>query len=583
MLRIVRTVLKLAGEYAGKIKIAFVFSILESIFAQLPIMTVLYILIKIVSKSVTIKDAWVAGIVVFVSIIFRTLAKWSVDMLQSGTGYKIFARERMKIGDRLKRFPMGYFTEGNIGNITAVITSDFEFVEQWSMETLSKITSGYLSVTLGTIMITILDYRIGIISIITIILAILALKKIQNVGEYHSAIRQEAQSRLVNVVIEYVKGISVIKSLNMVGDKSKIITKEFHKFRDTCLEFEEKFVPPNFLYESCFSIGIGFTILASSYFAFNQTINISFMLMMLIFIFQIYIPFKALGGLTADIRVMEAALNRYDDIKDIKIIDENGKDIKLNNFNIEFKDVSFAYEDKNVLKNINFEIPEHSMTALVGASGCGKTTIANLVARFWDVQKGEVLVGGINVKEMTCDSLLKNISMVFQEVYLFNDTILNNIKIGKPDATEKEVIEAAKKARCHDFITELKNGYDTMIGEGGSTLSGGEKQRISIARAILKDAPIILLDEATASVDPDNEKYIQMAINELVKDKTLVVIAHRLSTVKNADQILVIDKGEIIQRGNHNELIEQKGQYNDFWKRRMNARSWKIIRLRSNA
>lgn len=576
MFRIVRRVLELAGEYSGKIKIAFIFSVLESIFTQVPIMSVLYILIKIISKSVTIEDAWIVGIVVIVSIIFRTLSKWSIDMFQSGTGYKIFARERMKVGDRLKRYPMGYFSEGNVGNVTTVITSDFEFVEQWSMETLSKITSGYLSVTIGTIMITILDYRIGIISIITIILAVLALKKIQKVGEYHSAIRQEAQSRLVSVVIEYVKGISVIKSLNMVGDEAKIITKEFREFRDTCLEFEEKFVPPNFIYESCFSIGIGFTILASSYFAFNQTIDISFMLMMLIFIFQMYIPFKALGGLTADIRVMEAALNRYDAIKNVEIIDENVEDIKLNKFDIEFKNVSFAYEDKDVLKDISFEVPEHSMTALVGASGCGKTTIANLIARFWDVQKGEVSVGGINIKEMTCDSLLENISMVFQNVYLFQDTVLNNIKFGNPNATMKEVIEATKKARCHDFIMKLENGYDTVIGEGGSTLSGGEKQRISIARAILKDAPIILLDEATASVDPDNEKYIQMAINELIKDKTLIVIAHRLATVKNANQILVIDKGEIIQRGNHNELIEQKGQYNVFWQRRMNARSWKI-------
>lgn len=576
MFRIVRRVLELAGEHSGKIKIAFIFSVLESLFTQVPIMSVLYILIKIISKNVTIEDAWIVGIVVIVSIIFRTLSKWSIDMFQSGTGYKIFARERMKVGDRLKRYPMGYFSEGNVGNVTTVITSDFEFVEQWSMETLSKITSGYLSVTIGTIMITILDYRLGIISIITIILAVLALKKIQKVGEYHSAIRQEAQSRLVSVVIEYVKGISVIKSLNMVGDEAKIITKEFREFRDTCLEFEEKFVPPNFIYESCFSIGIGFTILASSYFAFNQTIDISFMLMMLIFIFQMYIPFKALGGLTADIRVMEAALNRYDAIKNVEIIDENVEDIKLNKFDIEFKNVSFAYEDKDVIKDISFEVPEHSMTALVGASGCGKTTIANLIARFWDVQKGEVSVGGINIKEMTCDSLLENISMVFQNVYLFQDTVLNNIKFGNPNATMKEVIEATKKARCHDFIMKLENGYDTVIGEGGSTLSGGEKQRISIARAILKDAPIILLDEATASVDPDNEKYIQMAINELIKDKTLVVIAHRLATVKNANQILVIDKGEIIQRGNHNELIEQKGQYNVFWQRRINARSWKI-------
>ncbi len=576
MLSIVRRVLKLAGEYAVRIKGAFICSILEGIFTKVPIMSVLYILIKIVSKSVTIQDAWIVGIIVFGSIIFRTLCKWAVDVLQSGTGYEIFARERMEIGNRLKRLPMGYFSDGNIGNVTAVITSDLQFVEVWSMQTLSKITSGYLSVTIGTIMITILDYRIGIISIITVILAVLALIRIQKVGEYHSAIRQEAQSRLVSAVIEYVKGISVIKAFNMVGDKSKLIKNEFEKFRDTCLEFEEKFTPPKFIFESCFSLGIGCTILASSYLAFNKAIDISFMLMMMIIIFQIYIPFKALGGLTADIRVMEAALNRYDVIKNVDYIDKDGKDIELNYFDIEFKDVTFAYEEKVILQNVSFKTYEKSMTALVGASGSGKTTIANLIARFWDVQKGEILIGGVNVKEMGCDSLLKDISMVFQKVYLFNDTIYNNIKFGREDATKEEIIEVCKKARCHEFIMKLENGYDTLVGEGGCTLSGGEKQRISIARAILKDSPIILLDEATASVDPDNEKYIQMAINELVKDKTLVVIAHRLSTIKSADQILVMDCGKIIQKGTHNELIEEKGQYNDLWQRRINARSWKI-------
>lgn len=308
----------------------------------------------------------------------------------------------------------------------------------------------------------------------------------------------------------------------------------------------------------------------------HRGLDMSIMLMMFIFIFELYLPLKALGVLTAKLRIMEAGLNRYEALKDIEIIDEDGRDIELDRFDIEFKNVTFAYEDKDVLKDISFKVPEHSMTVLVGASGCGKTTIANLIARFWDVQKGKVLVGGVDVKEMTCDSLLKNISMVFQKVYLFNDTILNNIKFGKQDATYEEIEEAARKAKCYDFIMELENGFDTIVGEGGCTLSGGEKQRISIARAILKDAPIILLDEATASVDPDNENQIQMAINELVKDKTLVVIAHRLSTIRSADQILVIDDDKLIQSGTHEDLIQEEGQYNDFWNRRMKARGWKI-------
>ncbi len=576
MLNIVRRILALAGEYAGKIKTAFVISIFEEIFAVMPILLILYVLIKIVSGSITVQDVWIVGIGIVMSVILRAVSKRLIDGFQSGTGYEIFARERMNIGDKLKRFPMGHFSEGNIGNITAVVTSDLVFIEEHAMLTLSQVFTGYLSMVIGVIMLTVLDYRIGIISAATVILALLALNKHEKVAEYHSGIRQETHSKLIGAVLEYIKGISVIKSFNMVGDRAKKINQEFKRVRDASIEFEKRFSSTILQFESCFSLGIGLTVLAVSYFALNQTLDLPFMLMMLIFIFEIYLPFKALGGLTAQVRIMEAALNRYDKISNVEIIDEDGKDITLDHFDIEFKDVTFAYEQEDVLHDVSFKVPEHSMTALVGKSGCGKTTIANLIARFWDVQKGEVKVGGVNVKEMTSDSLLKNISMVFQNVYLFNDTVRNNVTFGKPDATMEEVIETCKKARCHDFIMELEDGYDTVISESGASLSGGEKQRISIARAMLKDAPIVLLDEATASVDPDNEKHIQMAINELVKDKTLVMIAHRLSTIQNADQILVIDEGKIIEKGTHNELIREKGLYDDFWQRRVKARSWKI-------
>ncbi|MCG8513541.1 MAG: ABC transporter ATP-binding protein/permease, partial [Halanaerobiales bacterium] len=542
MLSIVKRVLKLAGEHATRIKVAFVISFFEGIFAKVPILLVLYILLKMVQNTVAIADAWTAGIAIIVSVILRVIAKRVVDGLQSGTGHEIFARERMRIGDRLKRFPMGYFSEGNIGNITAVITSDLEFIEGFSMRALSMVVNGYLSTIIGITFLTILDYRIGLISIVTIILAILALKNYDKVVEYHSGLRQETQSRLISAVLEYVKGMTVIKSFNMVGERAAKINRQFKESRDTAIDFEKKVIPPILCFKNSFTFGIGLTILVASYLALQQTLDLSLLLMIVIFIFELYLPFKALGDVSAQVRIMEAGLDRYAAINNVEIIDEDGQEIGLTRFDIEFKNVGFAYEQAEVLRNISFKVPERSMTALVGKSGCGKTTVANLMARFWDVQKGEVLVGGVNVKAMSCDSLLKNISMVFQRVYLFNDTILNNIKFGKPDASKEEVIAAAKKARCHDFIMELKDDYDTMVEEGGASLSGGEKQRISIARAILKDAPIILLDEATASVDPDNEEQIQLAISELVRDKTLVVIAHKLSTIKNADQILVIDQ-----------------------------------------
>ena len=295
--------------------------------------------------------------------------------------------------------------------------------------------------------------------------------------------------------------------------------------------------------------------------------------------FSIFNPLEVMGQMTTLIRMLDSTLDRVERVKTAKRIDENGQDVAPTSFDISFDHVSFAYEDGNqILKDVSFTIPQGSMTAIVGPSGSGKTTITRLIARFWDVQKGSVTVGGHDVKEFTCDSLLKNMSMVFQNVYLFHDTIENNIKFGSPDATHEQVVEAAKKACCHDFISALPDGYNTVIGEGGSTLSGGEKQRISIARAMLKDAPIILLDEATASVDPENEVHLQQAISALVKDKTLVVIAHRLSTIRNADQILVVDDGKIVQRGTHEELVKQKGIYQNFWNIRQHARNWKVAR-----
>jgi ATP-binding cassette subfamily B protein len=386
----------------------------------------------------------------------------------------------------------------------------------------------------------------------------------------------EQQARLTDAVLEYIQGISVIKSLHMSGDKAKKVKNEIEATCFHAIDFEEEMLFPSVLFQSCFGIGISTTIFIGSVLCLDSGVSAAEAIMVFIFAFQIYRPFIALGTQGAIVRVMEASLNRYEKVKEVELIDRDGRDIALDRFDIEFRDVGFSYGESETLTDVSFRIPERSMTALCGESGSGKTTIANLIVRFWDVQQGEVLVGGRNVKEMTCDSLLNNISMVFQKVYLFHDTVAANIRFGRPGATDEEVIEAAKKARCHDFITALPGGYDTVIGEGGSTLSGGERQRISIARAILKDSPIILLDEATASVDPENEKYIQQAIGELVRDKTLVVIAHRLSTIQGADQILVVDGGRIAERGTHDELLSKGGQYKKLWEHRIAARSWKI-------
>ena len=576
MLSVVKRIIKLADEFAYKIKIAFVLSIFEGIFAQMPMMLVLYVFYLILEEKATMKQAWIVGIVMFSSVIIRTILKRLIDGFQSGTGYEIFERERLLFADRIKRIPMGYFTSGNVGKITSIVTTNMSFAEEFGISSMSKVVTGYISMILSIIFMLIIDVRIGIVNLIILVGANITLKNIQKVGVHHAKIRTQAQARLIDAVLEYIEGIPVVKSFNLSGKRAKKIQKEYKDSRDTSIEFEKKFMKPLFWFELVFVVGTGATILLITYLFMKGNLDGYFMLTMLIYIFQMYIPFKVLGGLTGVVRIMDAGLDSYEELKRLPLIDEDGKDIDIDSYDIEFKNVTFAYEERDILKNISFKVPEHSMTALVGKSGCGKSTITNLIARFWDTDKGKVLVGGVDVKTMTSDSLLKNISIVFQNVYLFKDTILNNIKFGKPEATKEEVIEAAKKARCHDFIMALDKGYDTMVGEAGASLSGGEKQRISIARAILKDAPIILLDEATASVDPDNERYIQEAISALVKDKTLIVIAHRLATIKEADQILVIDEGKIIQKGTHEELARVKGRYQEFWKIRKRARSWEI-------
>lgn len=573
---IVKRLIKMSGSNKRKLQWAIVFSFIEGIFTLSPELLVMFVVYRIATETVKSSDVGLVAILMIGSVVLRALFRRIVDGLQSGSGYEIFAGERMKIGEHLKRLPMGYFDRGAAGNITSIVTSDIVFAEQYGTVNMAKIVNAWISMILGSIMMFILDWRMALVALATFFMGYQSLKKLDKVGREQSQIRQAGFSRLTVKVLEFIKGIGVAKAFDLTGDRSDRMNREFKDFRDKSIQFETAFAKRYVIFNSWFALGIGIIVMLLSYLGIRGQINMGFVLMMMIYIFQFFTPYQVLSDVSALTRIMEAGLDRYDEVMNEPIIDAEGKNIELEHFEIEFDQVTFAYEEKKVLKNVSFKVPEKSMTALVGKSGCGKTTIVNLLARFWDVQEGQVKLGGVDVKQMTCDSLLKNISMVFQNVYLFNDTILNNIKFGRPEASMDEIVEACKKARCYDFIMAFEKGFETLVEEGGVSLSGGEKQRISIARAILKDAPIVLLDEATASVDPDNEKHIQEAINELVHHKTLLVIAHKLSTVKHADQILVLESGEIIQQGLHDTLIHEEGAYQAFWKRRTKAKSWKI-------
>ena len=576
MLKIIRRVLRLSGNLSKRIWGSFICGFLESMFGLLPIAAVFLVLIELQNGQPITGQTW--GIVIGLiagGLILRMIFKYLVYRLQSTAGFEFVARERIALGDRLRNVPMGFFHDNSVGDITATVTTDLNFLENYSMHILDKVTTGVLSMIVMAGCILAFDWRIGLIFVAGILLSFPIYSHMQKKGKALSAKRQKIQSEAVAATLEYVQGISVVKSFNMCDKNLSDIEDAYESNAAASYGVERVFTPLNMTYSMVFRISACMIMLCAGILAVGGDLSFANLAVILIASFTIFNPIEVMGQMTTMIRTMDAA--RVERIKQAKKIDENGRDIPLDSFDIGFEHVSFAYENGNpILKDVSFSIPQGSMTAIVGPSGGGKTTITRLIARFWDVQEGSITIGGHDVKEFTCDSLLKNMSMVFQNVYLFHDTIENNIKFGCPDATHEQVVEAAKKACCHDFISALPQGYDTVIGEGGSTLSGGEKQRISIARAMLKDAPIILLDEATASVDPENEVHLQQAISALVKNKTLIVIAHRLSTIRDADQILVVDNGKIVEKGVHAELIQQKGIYQKFWNIRQKARNWKL-------
>lgn len=578
MLKIIRRVLRLSGNLSKRIWGSFICGFLESMFGLLPIAAVFLVLIELQNGQPITGQTW--GIVIGLiagGLILRMIFKYLVYRLQSTAGFEFVARERIALGDRLRNVPMGFFHDNSVGDITATVTTDLNFLENYSMHILDKVTTGVLSMIVMAGCILAFDWRIGLIFVAGILLSFPIYSHMQKKGKAPSAKRQKIQSEAVAATLEYVQGISVVKSFNMCDKNLSDIEDAYESNAAASYGVERVFTPLNMTYSMVFRISACMIMLCAGILAVGGDLSFANLAVILIASFTIFNPIEVMGQMTTMIRTMDAALDRVERIKQAKKIDENGRDIPLDSFDIGFEHVSFAYENGNpILKDVSFSIPQGSMTAIVGPSGGGKTTITRLIARFWDVQEGSITIGGHDVKEFTCDSLLKNMSMVFQNVYLFHDTIENNIKFGCPDATHEQVVEAAKKACCHDFISALPQGYDTVIGEGGSTLSGGEKQRISIARAMLKDAPIILLDEATASVDPENEVHLQQAISALVKNKTLIVIAHRLSTIRDADQILVVDNGKIVEKGVHAELIQQKGIYQKFWNIRQKARNWKL-------
>lgn len=578
MIAIIKRVLRLSGNLSKRIYTGFVFSFLDAVMAMCPIGAVFYALTNLQDGKSLSKHNWIVMItVLIVSILLRMLFKYLVFNFQSTAGFEFVSKERITLGDKLRNVGMGFFHEQNMGDITTTVTTDLNFIENYAMHLIDKITTGIISMLVISIFILLFNWKIGLIFVLAVLCSFLLYGKMQKKGKELAANQRQVQAESIEETLEYVQGISLIKSFNMAEKNLTGIEKSYKESADISYGLEKTFAPMTMAYSMVFRVATCIIILVAAIFALQGEMSFPDLAVILIASFSIFNPVEVMGQLTSMIRFMEASLDRVEQIKSEKDIDEGGREIDLDNYNIVFNHVSFGYEQQTkVLDDISFTIPQGAMTAIIGPSGGGKTTVTRLIARFWDIQAGSITIGGHDVREFTSDSLLENMSMVFQNVYLFKDTIENNIKFGYPDASHEQVVNAAKKAHCHTFISALPNGYSTMIGEGGSTLSGGEKQRISIARAMLKDAPIVILDEATASIDPENEMHLQQAIATLVKDKTLLVIAHRLPTIRDAEQILVIDNGKLAQAGTHEFLVKQQGIYNNFWNIRKNSRKWKV-------
>ncbi len=520
---------------------------------------------------------WLSLVGIVISIFLRYIFSYWKAKLQESIGYEIAAEERLKIGNVLKRVSLGYFSKNSTGDILTAITGDLSSLELQGMKLIDAIVNGYINLLAIVIILLIVCPMAALTSLVGAILSALALNGISKKSRKNAPTKQISQERITDASLEYIHGLPIVKSFGQEGASIEEWKTACEKHKDINLKIMHGFVPNNCLHLFALKIASVLLILISGIFTIQGNLTISIFLLIAMFAFMIFGAVENMNDSVHMLGLIDTSMDKLENIENAEFIDEAGRDFSIASYNIDFTDVSFGYGEIEVLHNLSFQIPQNTTTAIVGPSGSGKSTICNLITRFYDVNSGSVKIGGHDVREFTCDSLLKNISMVFQNVYLFNDTIRNNIKFGKSDATEDEIIEAAKKACCHDFIMALPEGYDTMIGEGGSSLSGGEKQRISIARAILKNAPIILLDEATASIDPENEHLIQQAISELIQGKTIVTIAHRLATIENADQILVVDHGKIVQKGTHDQLIQQKGIYRSFINIRERAEGWSIV------
>ena len=550
--------------------------VIKSFIIALRIPAIGLVVMGLIEKNLSMQTFWLALGIMLVSTVLNVWITLKITMLQTEAGYHTCAQKRIEIAEHMRYLPMGYFNQNSLGKITSVTTNTLEGLSDVATRVVMMTVQGFLTTGLITVLVFLYDWRVGLVLLVGLVLFLLPNTLMRwQVGKV-SDDKYQADMNLVAVVLEYSQGIAEVKNYNLVNRSAKKLSKAIEGKSQLDTKMTLVTSPYIALQGMVTKLTGLFMGLFSIYFYLNGSMELLVTIMMIVSGFMIYENLDGVGSFSSLLRIVDLSVDMVNQVLAIQPMDISGQDIEPKSSRIELRDVSFSYGNKKIINQVSLIIPEKTTTALVGPSGSGKTTLCNLIARFWDVDQGSISLDGHDVRDYSYDSLIRNFSFVFQSVYLFEDTIANNIRFGKPEASQEEVIEAAKKAACHDFILSLPDGYDTKIGEGGASLSGGERQRISIARAIIKDAPIIILDEATANVDPENEEALMQAIQALTRDKTIIMIAHRLKTVEHADQILVLDQGRIVEQGKHQDLLAKQGIYSKFIQERKTAASWRI-------
>lgn len=571
MFRTLQRVINLFGVHRKRIYAGLVCSILTAVFNSFSIMAILWVLLHI--SNMTMNVIWQTAGILGIATVGKIALKFATNSFLLASGYVVFTDKRLELGDRLKSAPMGYFSKESLGRINNTVTTSMAQLENYSAMAIETVVGGILQGLAVSIFLMFFSWQLGLVAILGILLSLLSLKKLQTISEDLAPKRYATVEKVTSQVLDFIRGIAVIRSFGRT--QSADLDSCFEEYRQMNTKLEKKTLVPMGFFRATLEIFSGLIILTAALLTYFGVMEFSYGLMFILSAFIIYGQMEMLATGAFLLEQIETSLDAMDVTYQIPALKGNGAKVP-EDFTIEIQDVHFGYDEKPVLKGVNVKIPQKSTCAIIGHSGSGKTTLCNLIVRFWDVNSGKISFGGTDIRDFSPDEYFAKFSMVFQNVFLFNDTIENNIKFGKPDATREEIIAAAKRARCDEFISVLPDGYQTLVGEGGSTLSGGEKQRISIARALLKNAPIVILDEATSSLDPENEAELLKAIDELTQGKTVISIAHRLNTVKNADQIIVLDDGKIVQAGNHAELSKQEGLYKKFLDIRQNSAGWNL-------